>query len=166
MPFKCMFSNLYSYFILLSMICTNRHFPQFISGNTEWQGISVLPSHVYSNRSLLRVYCQASLMVQWWRIHLPMQETRIQSLTREDPPSCGVTKLMHHNYWSLHSGTQELQLPSPCATAAEACMPRARAARQETPLQWPAHPPQPESGPGSPRYRRAHAATKTQHSQK
>ena len=40
-----------------------------------------------------------SLVVQWWRIHLPMQGTRVQALVREDPTCCGATKPMCHNYW-------------------------------------------------------------------
>ena len=30
-------------------------------------------------------YQMASPVAQWWRIHLPMQETRVQSLGWEDP---------------------------------------------------------------------------------
>ena len=41
-----------------------------------------------------------SLVVQWLRIHLPMQETRVQSLVREDPTCPGGTKPMAHNYWA------------------------------------------------------------------
>ena len=33
-----------------------------------------------------------------YRIHLPMQETRVQSLAWEDPAYPGVTKPLHHNY--------------------------------------------------------------------
>ena len=40
----------------------------------------------------------ASLVVQWLRISLPMQETRVRSLIWEDPTCCGVTKPVHHNY--------------------------------------------------------------------
>ena len=40
-----------------------------------------------------------SLVVQWLRIHLPMQETRDQSLIWEDPTCRGATKSMH-NYCS------------------------------------------------------------------
>ena len=40
----------------------------------------------------------ASLVVQWLRIRLPMQGTRIQALVQEDPTCHGATKPMHHNY--------------------------------------------------------------------
>ena len=42
----------------------------------------------------------ASLVAQWWRIRLPMQETRVLSLVWEDCTCHGATKSMHHNYWS------------------------------------------------------------------
>ena len=35
-----------------------------------------------------------SLAVQWLKIHLPMQETWVQTLVREDP----TTKPVHQNY--------------------------------------------------------------------
>ena len=37
-----------------------------------------------------------SLMVQWLRIHLPMQGTRVQYLIWEDSTCQGATKAMHH----------------------------------------------------------------------
>ncbi|KAJ8784423.1 hypothetical protein J1605_008267 [Eschrichtius robustus] len=39
-----------------------------------------------------------SLVAQWLRIHLPMQETRVQALVREDPTCRGATKPVHHNH--------------------------------------------------------------------
>ena len=42
----------------------------------------------------------ASLVVQWLRIHLPMQGTRVQALVWEDPTWRGATKPVHHNYWA------------------------------------------------------------------
>ena len=40
----------------------------------------------------------ASLVVQWLRICLPMQGTRVRALVREDPTCRGATKPVHHNY--------------------------------------------------------------------
>ena len=37
-----------------------------------------------------------SLVVQWLRIHLPMQETRVQSLIWEDPTCRGATTSAHN----------------------------------------------------------------------
>ena len=39
-----------------------------------------------------------SLVVQWLRIHLPMQGTRVRALVREDPTCHGATKPVRHNY--------------------------------------------------------------------
>ena len=41
---------------------------------------------------------RASLVVQWLRICLPMQGTRVRALVREDPTCCGATTPVHHNY--------------------------------------------------------------------
>ena len=43
-----------------------------------------------------------SLMVQWLRIHLPMQGTQVQSQVQEDPTGHGAAKPIHLNY-SAHS---------------------------------------------------------------
>ena len=40
----------------------------------------------------------ASLVAQWQRIHLPMQETGIESLNQEDPIFHRATKPVHHSY--------------------------------------------------------------------
>ena len=42
----------------------------------------------------------ASLVAQWWSIHLPMQESQVRSLIWDDLTCCGVTKPMHHTYWA------------------------------------------------------------------
>ena len=39
-----------------------------------------------------------SLVVQWLRIYLPMQGTRVRALVREDPTCCGATKPVRQNY--------------------------------------------------------------------
>ena len=49
-----------------------------------------------------------SLVVQWLRIHLPMQGTRVRTLVQEDPTCRGATKPTRHNYWA-----HALQLPKP-----------------------------------------------------
>ena len=64
----------------------------------------------------------ASLVVQWLRICLPMQGTRVRALVWEDPTCRGATGPVSHNYWACASG---------------ACAPQ-----QETPRQWKARAPQ------------------------
>ena len=39
-----------------------------------------------------------SLVVQWLRILLPMQGTRVRALVWEDPTCCGATKPIRHSY--------------------------------------------------------------------
>ena len=46
----------------------------------------------------------ASLVVQWLRICLPMQGTRVQALVWEDPACRGSAGPMSHNYWACASG--------------------------------------------------------------
>ena len=78
-----------------------------------------------------------SLVVQWLRICLPVQGTRVRALVREDPTYRRATKPVSHNYWA-----REPQLLSPHATTTEAHVPRARAPQQEKPPQWEACAPQ------------------------
>ena len=40
----------------------------------------------------------ASLVAQWLRIHLPMQETQVRALVREDPTCRGAAKPVRHNH--------------------------------------------------------------------
>ena len=47
---------------------------------------------------LNKVNFRTSLVVQWLRIRLPMQGTRVQALVREDPTGHGATKPVRHNY--------------------------------------------------------------------
>ena len=49
-------------------------------------------------KTQLKLNGGTSLVVQWLRIHLPMQGTRVQALLREDPTCRGATKPVHHNY--------------------------------------------------------------------
>ena len=41
---------------------------------------------------------KTSLVVQWLRIRLPMQGTRVRALVRKDPTCHGATKPVSHNY--------------------------------------------------------------------
>ena len=41
-----------------------------------------------------------SLVIQWLRIHLPMQGTQVRSLVWEDPTCHKATKRVYHNYWA------------------------------------------------------------------
>ena len=54
-------------------------------------GCTILHSH----QQCMRVW--TSLVVQWLRIHLPMQWTRVRALVWEDPTCHGATKPVRHN---------------------------------------------------------------------
>ena len=41
-----------------------------------------------------------SLVVQWLRIRLPVQRTRVWSLVREEPTCRGAAKPVRHSYWA------------------------------------------------------------------
>ena len=58
-------------------------------------------------------------MVQWLRICLPMEGTRVQSLVREDPTCHRATKPVGHNYWSPQATTTEARTPRACAPQQE-----------------------------------------------
>ena len=49
-------------------------------------------------------YLQASLVAQWIRSLLPMQETWLRSLIQEDPTCCGATKPVCPNACALQQG--------------------------------------------------------------
>ena len=66
----------------------------------------------------------ASLVVQWLRIRLPMQGTRVRALVREDPTCRGATKPVHRR-------AHVPQLLSQRAATTEDRAPRARAPQQE-----------------------------------
>ena len=53
-------------------------------------------------------------MVQWLRIHLTKQQTRVWPLIWEDSTCWGSAKPMHHNYWSMHPGARAPQERSTC----------------------------------------------------
>ena len=108
----------------------------------------------------------ASLVVQWLRIRLPMQETRVWALVWEDPTCRRATKPVRHNYWacalepvSHNYWARVPQLLKP--TCLEPVLPTREATTMRS-----LHPttksspclPQPEKSP--------RATMKTQHSQK
>ena len=82
-------------------------------------------------------------MLQWLRIHLPMQGTQFRwSLIREDPRCWGATESVHCNYWARalepwnhNYWSHVLQLLKPSC-------PRVSAPQREEPPQWEAEAPQ------------------------
>ena len=72
-----------------------------------------------------------SLVVQWLRICLPMQGTRVRALVWEDPTCHGATKPVRHNYWAWALEPMSRNYWSPWATTTEAHVPRARALQEK-----------------------------------
>ena len=84
----------------------------------------------------------ASLVAQWLRICLPKQETRVQSLVRDDSICCGATKPVYHEHWICALEARNCNLLKPMC-------PRACTLQQEKPPQWEAPALQLESSPCS-----------------
>ena len=103
-----------------------------------------------SGVSFKRALIQTAPVVQWLRIHLPMQGTQVRSLVWEDPTCRRATKPVCCNYWArvpqlLKAACSRARVPqllSPHAATTEAHAPRARAPQQEKPLQCEARTPQ------------------------
>ena len=55
-------------------------------------------SDISSKKYLSIMKQEASLVVWWLRIHLPMYGTWVRSLVREDSTCYRATKPVHHNY--------------------------------------------------------------------
>ena len=87
---------------------------------------------------------RTSLMVQWLRIYLPVQETQVWFLVGEDPTCCRAAKLTLHRYWTcaLEPGSRD----SWCPNALEPLLPS---------LQWEARAPQLEGRACSPQPEKA-----------
>ena len=69
--------------------------------------ITLWPSHLQrknrGNVSWMPLYksqSRTSLVVQWLRIHLPVQGTWVRALVREDSTCWRATKPVYHNYWA------------------------------------------------------------------
>ena len=56
----------------------------------------VLYCKIKKEQHFLGYFC--TLVVQWMGIRLPVQETQVHSLVREDPTYCGVTGPLCHDY--------------------------------------------------------------------
>ena len=94
---------------------------------------TVLESHTMEYYLAIKRNEGASLVVQWLRIRLPVQGTRVRALVREDPTCCGATGHVRYNYWDCAL--------EPTSHNYWAHRPTARAPQQEKPPRWvaPAH---------------------------
>ena len=78
----------------------NEHFEKKTSKTSYWmkwhrqKKVCTVYDFIHTKNS------RASLVVQWLRIRLPMQETWVPSLVWEDSTCCGATKPVCCNYWA------------------------------------------------------------------
>ena len=93
----------------------------YLLGNLHGWSLLIFMMTLWQN-----YYYGASLVMQWLRIHLPMQGTWVRALGREDPTCRGATKPVRHNYWA-----HVPQLPKP--THLEPVLCNKRSHRDEKP---------------------------------
>ena len=120
------FHNQQPHVILLSLPAFHCHWPDGL------QGLLYFSHSLFPEKSNTRT----SLVVQWLKIHLPIQGTGVWSLIWEDSTGCR-------------------QL-SPCATTAKPMYPRICVLQQEMPRKWEAHAAQLESSLSSPQSEKSH----------
>ena len=133
-PFHFPIVYLWSWIFFIYFIQNN------ISQQIKWRNKYKNPSSIKQDiKEFTRL--GASLVVQWLRIRLPMQGTRVRALVREDPTCHGGTKSMRHNYWAcaLEPASHNYWARVPQLLKPD---PRARALQQEKPWQWEACTPQ------------------------
>ena len=101
-----------------------------------WQHVEAL-SVVTIKKALLR----ASLVAQWQRTRLPVQETQVPSLVWEDPTCHGAMKSVRPSYWAcaLEPGSHNYWCPRVLELQPQ----------QAKPPQWEARAPQLEKSPHS-----------------
>ena len=63
---------------------------------------------------VIKICYRASLVAQWWRTPLPMQETAVWSLIWKDSTCRGAAKPMCHHYWACALEPGRLNYWSPC----------------------------------------------------
>ena len=77
---------------------TDKHWEEGESGC--WKATSSLATESMDAcfKNNIKKHSGTSLVVQWLRIHLPMQGTQVRSMVWEDPTCQRATKPMNHNY--------------------------------------------------------------------
>ena len=81
----------------------------------QGEALKTLPHSTFPHETCSYQYFTpgASLVVQWLRICLPMQGTRVRALVWEDPTCRRATGPVSHNYWACASGACALQQERP-----------------------------------------------------
>ena len=102
----------------------------------------------FTRNNMRRVSCHwsqgsASLVAQWWRVCLPMQETQTQSLVWEGPTCHRTARPMHPKHWAcaLEPGSCNYGKPralKPCSATRESTAMRSMLSttREQPKQQW------------------------------
>ena len=110
-----------SFFFFLIILLTFFHILEILHSTLPLLGnerASYLSGN--TNRSQ-KVMPWTSEVVQWLRIHLPMQRTWVQLPVRKDPICLGVTNPMCHEYWAHAVKPTSCSYWSPCAPEPMLC---------------------------------------------
>ena len=75
-------------------------FSSSISPSSEYSGLISFRIDWFDLLVFQKTLNGASLVVQWLRIHLPIQGIWVWSVVQEDTTCCGATKPVCHNYWA------------------------------------------------------------------
>lgn len=77
---------------------TNYRFPCLLAPQGGAQHPTSAPDPLLLLQALQKWQLGTSLVVPWWKVSLPMQETQVGFLIQEDPTRCRATKSLCHNY--------------------------------------------------------------------
>ena len=101
---RAMFTLFTTIFPVLGTVLGIQEFQNVKENRAEWcQGIWRVISED-SDLLSIKLDGRASLVVQWLRICLLMQGTRVRALVWEDSTCQGATGPVNHNYWACASG--------------------------------------------------------------
>ena len=105
---------------------------------------------------------EVSLVTQWSRVCLPMQEIWVWSFIQEDPTCHGATKLVCHIYWTCAPKPRNHNCWAHTLQLLKPPRPRTGTQKQQKPPQGEAWASQLESGPSSPQQSKAQQQDRVQ----
>ena len=102
-PTPAHWANYFTTLTLSFFLCKRVRYPELTPVQFEHSVISkfnLMLRSVFKESSIQKSPPWASPVVQWLRIRLPMQGTRVRALVREDPTCRRATKPVCHNFWA------------------------------------------------------------------